>query len=55
MCGIAGIHRWQGDREEDAAIVARMLSALERRGPDGTGSNATARSFSAIAASRSSI
>ena len=36
MCGIAGIHRFQGEGD-DAAVVERMLGRLERRGPDGHG------------------
>lgn len=36
MCGIAGIYRHRGDGD-DAATVERMLTALERRGPDDRG------------------
>ena len=36
MCGIAGIYRFQGQRD-DAAVVARMLESLQRRGPDDGG------------------
>jgi asparagine synthase (glutamine-hydrolysing) len=39
MCGIAGEMRFDGSAA-DPAVVARIVKALERRGPDGTGVHA---------------
>ncbi|WP_181780245.1 N-acetylglutaminylglutamine amidotransferase [Pseudonocardia pini] len=39
MCGIAGEMRFDGS-PADPAVVARIVKALERRGPDGTGVHA---------------
>lgn len=39
MCGIAGIVRWQGSSDADAAQLAQMLRILEHRGPDGGGTH----------------
>jgi asparagine synthase (glutamine-hydrolysing) len=40
MCGIAGIFRFDGVRQ-DAAVVERMLAKLARRGPDDSGIHAS--------------
>src|SRR3954462_8442661 len=39
MCGIAGEMRFDGS-SDDPAVVARIVKAMERRGPDGTGGHA---------------
>ncbi|MFR9805584.1 N-acetylglutaminylglutamine amidotransferase [Pseudonocardia sp. RS010] len=39
MCGIAGEMRFDGS-PADPAVVARIVKAMERRGPDGTGVHA---------------
>ncbi|MEU7811023.1 N-acetylglutaminylglutamine amidotransferase [Pseudonocardia sp. NPDC049154] len=39
MCGIAGEMRFDGS-SADPAVVARIVKAMERRGPDGTGVHA---------------
>jgi asparagine synthase (glutamine-hydrolysing) len=39
MCGIAGEMRFDGS-SADPAVVARIVKAMERRGPDGTGLHA---------------
>ena len=36
MCGICGVHRWDG-KAIDRHIVAKMNSTLQHRGPDGHG------------------
>jgi asparagine synthase (glutamine-hydrolysing) len=36
MCGIAGIYRFDGERD-DAQVVESMTTRLDRRGPDGMG------------------
>ncbi len=40
MCGIAGEFRFDG-RQADVAAVARVTSAMHRRGPDGSGLHAS--------------
>lgn len=37
MCGIAGVYRPAGARDDDAERVTRMLARLAHRGPDETG------------------